>query len=134
MVLIEVMKVQFMARWSSPVVTHYTRLAPLRAITTDFKRNLAQRQTETNDMNEKIDVSRSFNQLALQLPRAPRVDVEGHHFLIGTCHDGRHLSRWRQSHVRGCGRASATRLSLAGLLALLVTCMYTLSKNPCLTS
>ena len=43
---VEVFKVQLMARWSSPVVTHYTRLAPLKAITDDFRRALTRSRDE----------------------------------------------------------------------------------------
>ena len=35
-----------MARWSSPVVTHYTRLAPSKAITDDFRRALTRGREE----------------------------------------------------------------------------------------
>ena len=35
---IELLKIQMLARWASPIITHYTRLAPLRSITNDFKR------------------------------------------------------------------------------------------------
>ena len=35
---IELMKIQMMARWASAIITHYTRLAPLKSITADFKR------------------------------------------------------------------------------------------------
>ena len=34
---IELLKIQMLARWASPIITHYTRLAPLRSITNDFK-------------------------------------------------------------------------------------------------
>ena len=34
---IEVFKIQLLARWSSPIVTHYTRLAPLKTLAKDFK-------------------------------------------------------------------------------------------------
>ena len=43
---IEVFKVQLMARWASAVVTHYTRLAPLKAITDDFRKALVGRKVE----------------------------------------------------------------------------------------
>ena len=35
---IELLKIQMLARWASTIITHYTRLAPLRSITADFKR------------------------------------------------------------------------------------------------
>ena len=35
---IELLKIQMLARWASPIITHYTRLAPLRSITNGFKR------------------------------------------------------------------------------------------------
>ena len=35
---IELSKIQMLARWASAIITHYTRLAPLRSITNDFKR------------------------------------------------------------------------------------------------
>ena len=38
---IEIFKVQLMGRWACAVVTHYTRLAPLKAITEYFRRALA---------------------------------------------------------------------------------------------
>ena len=41
---VEVYKVQLMARWSSTVVTHYTILAPLKAIAEDFRRAVMQRR------------------------------------------------------------------------------------------
>ena len=34
---IDVHKIQLLARCNSPIVVHYTRLAPLKAITTEFK-------------------------------------------------------------------------------------------------
>ena len=39
---IELLKIQMLARWASPIITHYTRLAPLRSITNDFKRAIIQ--------------------------------------------------------------------------------------------
>ena len=35
---IELLKIQMLARWSSHIITHYTRLAPLKSITNDFKK------------------------------------------------------------------------------------------------
>ena len=35
---LEIVKIQMLARWRSPIVTHYTRLAPLKTITADFRR------------------------------------------------------------------------------------------------
>ena len=35
---IEHLKIQMMARWTSAIITHYTRLAPLKSITAYFKR------------------------------------------------------------------------------------------------
>ena len=31
-------KIQLLARWGSPIITHYTRLAPLKSLVDDFKR------------------------------------------------------------------------------------------------
>ena len=65
--MIEVTKLQMMARWSSPVVTHYTRLAPLRAITSDFRKNLIKRQGDAKNKKEKLAMTRSISKLTLQL-------------------------------------------------------------------
>ena len=47
-----------MVCWSSPVVTHYTRLAPLKAITDDFRRALTRGRDEeplqTYDIIKKL--------------------------------------------------------------------------------
>ena len=64
---IEVMKVQMMARWSSPVVTHYTRLAPLKAITSDFRKALAKKVGEKADAKNKVAMERSVRKLTAQL-------------------------------------------------------------------
>ena len=64
--LIEVTKVQMMARWSSTVVTHYTRMAPLRAITSDFRKTLIQRQGDTKTTKERLAMTRPIKKLALQ--------------------------------------------------------------------
>ena len=59
-----------LAGWASPVVTHYTRLAPLRAITSDFKRSLQEQADRTKKDREKVNMTRSMKALELQLPRA----------------------------------------------------------------
>ena len=43
---IELLKIQMLARWASPIITHYTRLAPLRSITNDFKRAILNTATQ----------------------------------------------------------------------------------------
>ena len=65
--MIEVTKVQIMARWSSPVVTHYTRLAPLRAITSDFRRALVEQQGDKKAKKDKLVMTRSIKKLTTQL-------------------------------------------------------------------
>ena len=65
--MIEVTKVQMMARWSSPVVTHYTRLAPLRAITSDFRRALLEQRGDKKAKKDKLVMTRSINKLTTQL-------------------------------------------------------------------
>ena len=46
---IELLKIQMLARWASTIITHYTRLAPLRSITAEFKRAVLR-----NDTNRAI--------------------------------------------------------------------------------
>ena len=43
---IEILKVQLLARWASPIITHYTRLAPLRSLATDMKGRIAKRNLD----------------------------------------------------------------------------------------
>ena len=54
---IELLKIQMLARWSSHIITHYTRLAPLKSITTDFKRAIlnaeAKRGADTNKKHKQ---------------------------------------------------------------------------------
>ena len=64
---IEVMKVQMMARWSSPVVTHYTRLAPPKAIASDSKKALEAKTADESASNNKLALGRSFKELTSQL-------------------------------------------------------------------
>ena len=64
---IEVLKVQMMARWSSPVVTHYTRLAPLKAITSDFRKALAKKEGDKSRDRTKLAMERSVKKLTSQL-------------------------------------------------------------------
>ena len=64
---IEIMKVQMLARWASPVVTHYTRLAPLRAITSDFKRSLQDRAGKSKKDKDKVTMARTMKKLSDQL-------------------------------------------------------------------
>ena len=40
---VEVFNIQLLARWASEVVTHYTRLAPLKTITADYKKAILDR-------------------------------------------------------------------------------------------
>ena len=46
---VEVVKVQRLARWASAAVTHYTRRATLKTITTDFRKS---REKRDNNMAE----------------------------------------------------------------------------------
>ena len=39
-----------LARWASPITTHYTRLAPLRSITNDFERAILQAAPHNNNI------------------------------------------------------------------------------------
>ena len=48
---IELMKIQMLARWSSHIITHYTRLAPLRSITNDFKRAVLNAEAKLHIQN-----------------------------------------------------------------------------------
>ena len=50
---IELLKIQMLARWASPIITHYTRLAPLRSITNDFKRAVLQAAPHGNKIAVK---------------------------------------------------------------------------------
>ena len=65
--MIEVTKTQMMARWSSPVVTHYTRLAPLRATTSDFRRALMEQRGDNKAKTDKLVMTRSIKKLTTQL-------------------------------------------------------------------
>ena len=65
--MVEVTKVQMVARWSSPVVTHYTRLAPLRAITSDFRRALLEQRGDKKAKKDKLVMARSVKKLTTQL-------------------------------------------------------------------
>ena len=56
-----------MARWSSPVVTHYTRLAPLKAITSDFRKALVKKEGDKAKDQAKLAMERSVNKLTAQL-------------------------------------------------------------------
>ena len=65
--MIEVMKVQMLARWASPVVTHYTRLAPLKAITSDFRKSFQIREEKGKKDKDKVSMTKSIKKLAEQL-------------------------------------------------------------------
>ena len=52
---VDLLKIQLMARWSSEVITHYSRLAPLKAITADFKRAVMERSGKSKS-SSKADV------------------------------------------------------------------------------
>ena len=52
---VDLLKIQLMARWSSEVITHYSRLAPLKAITAGFKRAVMERSGKTKG-STKADV------------------------------------------------------------------------------
>lgn len=45
---IEVTQIAMLARWHCGIVTHYTRVAPLKTITEDFKRRRADITASTN--------------------------------------------------------------------------------------
>ena len=64
---IEVLKVQMMARWSSPVVTHYTRLAPLKAITSDFRKAMEKKEGSKAQDRNTLAMERSVKKLTTQL-------------------------------------------------------------------
>ena len=49
------------------MVTHYTRLAPLRAITSDFKRSLQSQADKTKKDKDNVTMTRTMKKLSDQL-------------------------------------------------------------------
>ena len=67
---LEIAKIMMLARWASAIVTHYTRLAPLKTITHDFKAAVARRNGGGAEPKPRMD--RSVRKLSMQLEQYER--------------------------------------------------------------
>ena len=65
---LEVMKIQLLARWGSPIITHYTRLAPLKTPAEDFKR-IAIRKVLSDKMQETDGTRRKLAREAIDMKK-----------------------------------------------------------------
>ena len=73
----EIIKIMMLARWSSPVITHYARLAPLKNLADDFKRRIVDRDalgkgaskatTKRRLAREEVDIARVSALLSKQV-------------------------------------------------------------------
>ena len=68
---IELLKIQMLARWASAIITHYTRLAPLRSITNDFKRAVLAAE-EKNKTSKGTKQSRPISRMLPSRPKSIR--------------------------------------------------------------
>ena len=48
-------KINLLARWRSPLITHYSKLAPLKALTEEFKRAASERTSSTVSPSSRSD-------------------------------------------------------------------------------
>ena len=56
-----------LARWASAVVTHYTRLGPLKAITSDFRKSFEKRNSKMVEESHKKLTKKAMKKLEDQL-------------------------------------------------------------------
>ena len=64
---VEIFVIQLLARWACALVVHYTRLAPLKAIATDFGRALATKRQVHSTKEENMSMAEATQQLKGQL-------------------------------------------------------------------
>ena len=81
---IELLKIQMLARWTSAMITHYARLAPLRSITNGFKRTVLAAEakggtikakytkTKTAPVKAHVDKAKIFDIMKRELIKYPR--------------------------------------------------------------
>ena len=67
---LDIAKIMMLARWASAIVTHYTRLAPLKTITNDFKAAVARRHGGVTEPKPRMD--RPVQKLTKQLEQYDR--------------------------------------------------------------
>ena len=113
---IEVLKVQMMARWSSPVVTHYTRLAPLKATTSDFRKALAKKEGDKAKGQAKLAMGRSVKKLTAQL-KLYQSELDEIRTLLKKLDKRGHVKKLVTNHATGIRRIILTYYDDARVLA-----------------
>ena len=114
----EIIKIMMLARWSSPVITHYARLAPLKNLADDFKRRIVDKEaskkgtaraTTTKKLaRDEVDITRVSAILSKQV-KTMKEELESLHKALAEMKEQRRPPAYAPAAALGEGSPTDTR-------------------------
>ena len=97
---LHIYKIQLLARWASPLITHYARLAPLKTLATDMKKALAKKDGKSSRDRDK-ETMRKVRESVDEHMAKVKVEVERLEQMIKEAEAKRNPTKYLKNRVTG---------------------------------